>query len=76
MLEARASLPIAELKGNILQSLKENDVLVVCGETGCGKTTQVLYYDFLFMPDILACFCFVFVACLCPLGFGIAFVIC
>ncbi|KAF8411855.1 hypothetical protein HHK36_004414 [Tetracentron sinense] len=40
MLEARAALPIAELKGDILQLLKENNVLVVCGETGCGKTTQ------------------------------------
>ncbi|XP_043705880.1 DExH-box ATP-dependent RNA helicase DExH7, chloroplastic isoform X2 [Telopea speciosissima] len=41
MLKARAALPIAELKSNILHLLKENDVLVVCGETGCGKTTQV-----------------------------------
>uniref|UniRef100_A0A6N2K619 RNA helicase n=1 Tax=Salix viminalis TaxID=40686 RepID=A0A6N2K619_SALVM len=28
-------------KVDILQMLKENDVLVVCGETGSGKTTQV-----------------------------------
>lgn len=41
MLKARAALPIAELKGALLQILKENDVIVVCGETGCGKTTQV-----------------------------------
>ncbi|KAK9286820.1 hypothetical protein L1049_015225 [Liquidambar formosana] len=41
MLETRAALPIAELKGDILQLLKENNVLVVCGETGSGKTTQV-----------------------------------
>lgn len=41
MLKSRAALPIAELKGEILHLLKENDVLVVCGETGCGKTTQV-----------------------------------
>ncbi|KAF6147856.1 hypothetical protein GIB67_014436 [Kingdonia uniflora] len=40
MLESRAALPIAVLKDDILQLLKENDVLVVCGETGCGKTTQ------------------------------------
>ncbi|KAA8545478.1 hypothetical protein F0562_020262 [Nyssa sinensis] len=41
MLESRATLPIAELKDEILRLLKENNVLVVCGETGCGKTTQV-----------------------------------
>ncbi|KAI9107308.1 hypothetical protein K1719_021696 [Acacia pycnantha] len=41
MLRSRAALPIATLKGDILQLLKENDVLVVCGETGSGKTTQV-----------------------------------
>ncbi|OVA04113.1 Helicase [Macleaya cordata] len=41
MLQARGALPIAELKGDMLQLLKDNDVLVVCGETGCGKTTQV-----------------------------------
>ncbi|XP_076947486.1 DExH-box ATP-dependent RNA helicase DExH7, chloroplastic isoform X2 [Bidens hawaiensis] len=41
MLKSRATLPIAELKGDILHLLKDNDVLVICGETGCGKTTQV-----------------------------------
>lgn len=41
MLQARASLPIARLKKHFLQLLKENDVIVVSGETGCGKTTQV-----------------------------------
>lgn len=41
MLKTRAALPIAALKGEILQLLKENNVLVVCGETGSGKTTQV-----------------------------------
>ncbi|XP_064969057.1 DExH-box ATP-dependent RNA helicase DExH7, chloroplastic-like isoform X1 [Musa acuminata AAA Group] len=41
ILEARDSLPISKLKSNILQLLVENDVIVVCGETGCGKTTQV-----------------------------------
>ncbi|XP_042415652.1 DExH-box ATP-dependent RNA helicase DExH7, chloroplastic-like isoform X3 [Zingiber officinale] len=44
MLEARSSLPISKFKSNILQLLVENDVIVVCGETGCGKTTQVPQY--------------------------------
>uniref|UniRef100_A0A7N0SWU3 RNA helicase n=1 Tax=Kalanchoe fedtschenkoi TaxID=63787 RepID=A0A7N0SWU3_KALFE len=41
MLETRGALPIAEMKNEILQLLKTNNVLVVCGETGSGKTTQV-----------------------------------
>ncbi|KAL5787272.1 hypothetical protein ACOSP7_004221 [Xanthoceras sorbifolium] len=41
MLKTRDALPISVLKGDILQLLKDNNVLVVCGETGSGKTTQV-----------------------------------
>ncbi|XP_022922708.1 DExH-box ATP-dependent RNA helicase DExH7, chloroplastic [Cucurbita moschata] len=41
MLKNRAALPIASLRGDILRLLKENSVLVVCGDTGSGKTTQV-----------------------------------
>ncbi|XP_042022012.1 DExH-box ATP-dependent RNA helicase DExH7, chloroplastic-like isoform X2 [Salvia splendens] len=41
MLQARSSLPIAELKDDILHFLEENNVVVISGETGCGKTTQV-----------------------------------
>ncbi|KAJ3675190.1 hypothetical protein LUZ60_004232 [Juncus effusus] len=40
MLETRAALPIAKLKNQFLDLLKDNNVIVVCGETGCGKTTQ------------------------------------
>ncbi|XP_015580752.1 DExH-box ATP-dependent RNA helicase DExH7, chloroplastic isoform X1 [Ricinus communis] len=41
ILKTRGALPIAGLKNEILQMLKENNCLVVCGETGSGKTTQV-----------------------------------
>ncbi|GAB2283641.1 hypothetical protein Dimus_018144 [Dionaea muscipula] len=41
MLEKRVALPIAKLKNEILHLLEETNVLVVCGETGSGKTTQV-----------------------------------
>ncbi|XP_065871411.1 DExH-box ATP-dependent RNA helicase DExH7, chloroplastic [Euphorbia lathyris] len=44
MLKTRAALPIIGLKDDILQSMKENNFLVVCGETGSGKTTQVPQY--------------------------------
>lgn len=33
-------IPLQE-EGTILEAVKENDVLVLCGETGSGKTTQV-----------------------------------
>lgn len=41
MLQTRSSLPITELKDDILHLLEENNVVVISGETGCGKTTQV-----------------------------------
>ncbi|XP_057764372.1 DExH-box ATP-dependent RNA helicase DExH7, chloroplastic-like isoform X1 [Salvia miltiorrhiza] len=44
MLQTRSSLPIAELKDEILHLLEENNVVVISGETGCGKTTQVPQY--------------------------------
>jgi ATP-dependent RNA helicase DHX29 len=37
----RSSLPIALVRGDIAAALRASDALVVCGETGCGKTTQV-----------------------------------
>jgi HrpA-like RNA helicase len=41
MLKSRAALPMAAVKDQLLSKIKENEVLVVGGETGCGKTTQV-----------------------------------
>ncbi|KAJ8755628.1 hypothetical protein K2173_022223 [Erythroxylum novogranatense] len=41
ILTSRTSLPISGLKDDILKTLREKDVVVVCGETGSGKTTQV-----------------------------------
>ncbi|XP_028844467.1 putative ATP-dependent RNA helicase DHX57 [Denticeps clupeoides] len=41
MQHQRQKLPVWEEKQNILQSLQENQVLVVSGMTGCGKTTQI-----------------------------------
>lgn len=57
MLKTRATLPIAALRGAILQLLKENNVLVVCGETGSGKTTQVkICFRFDLMPTNFSVF--------------------
>uniref|UniRef100_A0A7N5JDA1 DExH-box helicase 34 n=1 Tax=Ailuropoda melanoleuca TaxID=9646 RepID=A0A7N5JDA1_AILME len=40
----RAALPIAQYGNRILQTLKDHQVVVVAGDTGCGKSTQVPQY--------------------------------
>ncbi|XP_031270199.1 probable pre-mRNA-splicing factor ATP-dependent RNA helicase DEAH5 [Pistacia vera] len=42
--EQRKSLPIYKLKKELIQAVHDNQVLVVIGETGSGKTTQVPQY--------------------------------
>lgn len=37
----RLHLPITGMEQEIMEALSENDVILLCGETGCGKTTQV-----------------------------------
>ena len=41
MLQSRAKLPAAKKKTDFLAALANHQVVVVSGETGCGKTTQV-----------------------------------
>jgi len=40
----QAALPIAEYKEEILNKVMENQVVIVAGDTGCGKSTQVPQY--------------------------------
>ncbi|XP_032244296.1 probable ATP-dependent RNA helicase DHX34 isoform X1 [Phoca vitulina] len=42
--QGRAGLPIAQYGNRILQTLKGHQVVVVAGDTGCGKSTQVPQY--------------------------------
>lgn len=44
VIEQRQSLPIYAFKEQLLQSIKDNKILVVIGETGSGKTTQITQY--------------------------------
>lgn len=44
LLEQRQSLPIYKLKDELLMAVVENQVLIVIGETGSGKTTQITQY--------------------------------
>jgi pre-mRNA-splicing factor ATP-dependent RNA helicase DHX38/PRP16 len=39
--EQRRFLPVFEVREELLQVIRENQVVVVVGETGSGKTTQV-----------------------------------
>ncbi|XP_035842657.1 DExH-box ATP-dependent RNA helicase DExH6 isoform X2 [Helianthus annuus] len=42
--EVRSKLPIASFKDVITSTIESNQVVLISGETGCGKTTQVPQY--------------------------------
>ena len=44
ILEQRQSLPIYKLKDELIQAIYDNQILIVVGETGSGKTTQMTQY--------------------------------
>lgn len=44
MLKFRMKLPAYKMREEILQVIKENQVVVISGETGCGKTTQIAQF--------------------------------
>jgi len=44
ILEQRQSLPIYNLKDELIQAINDNQILIVIGETGSGKTTQITQY--------------------------------
>jgi len=35
------ALPVSQKRDDIIQAIKQNQVIVICGETGSGKTTQL-----------------------------------
>lgn len=44
MLVLRSSLPIWQFKEATLSTIAENQITIICGETGCGKSTQMPAY--------------------------------
>ncbi|XP_033212853.1 ATP-dependent RNA helicase DHX8 [Belonocnema kinseyi] len=44
LLEQRQSLPIFKLRDDLVKAVTENQILIVIGETGSGKTTQITQY--------------------------------
>lgn len=41
LLAFRKTLPIWNLKNDIMKAVNDNSVVMITGDTGCGKTTQV-----------------------------------
>lgn len=44
MTEAKKTLPVFEHRNKLMDAIKENQVLIIVGETGSGKTTQLPQY--------------------------------
>ncbi|CAF1454669.1 unnamed protein product [Rotaria sp. Silwood1] len=44
IIKQRQSLPIYKLKEQLLKAVHDNQILIVIGETGAGKTTQITQY--------------------------------
>lgn len=44
IIQQRESLPIYKLKEDLIKAVTDNQILIVIGETGSGKTTQITQY--------------------------------
>jgi len=51
MQDARSGLPILGMEQEIMEAVADNDVILLCGETGSGKTTQVHPCSLSFLRD-------------------------
>jgi ATP-dependent RNA helicase DHX29 len=41
MLQSRMQLPMWAFKDKVLETIDKEQIVIICGETGCGKSTQV-----------------------------------
>ena len=55
--EQRRFLPVYDCRDELLQVIRENQVVVVVGETGSGKTTQVMCSQLHMCIKYVSCFC-------------------
>lgn len=42
--DAQANLPVAQYKEEIIKTVREEKVVIIAGDTGCGKSTQIPQY--------------------------------
>ncbi|XP_057341337.1 probable ATP-dependent RNA helicase DHX34 [Microplitis mediator] len=53
--ENQENLPVAKYKDEIINAVKEERVVIIAGDTGCGKSTQVPQYLYLSGFNNIAC---------------------
>ncbi|KAJ1433083.1 P-loop containing nucleoside triphosphate hydrolase [Sesbania bispinosa] len=46
IIQQRKSLPIASVEKRLVEEVRKNDILIIVGETGSGKTTQIPQFLF------------------------------
>lgn len=51
--EQRRFLPVFDCRDELLQVIRENQVVVVVGETGSGKTTQVYCHPSAYIDHVV-----------------------
>lgn len=50
----RKDLPIIMMEQEIMEAINYHSTVIICGETGCGKTTQVPQVSFVFFNLLVA----------------------
>lgn len=50
--DQRAQLPTFEYKKDLIEAIREYSILVIIGETGSGKTTQIPQYILEELPEL------------------------
>ena len=44
LVKSREELPVFQYESAILEKLRKHNVILIAGETGCGKSTQIPHY--------------------------------
>lgn len=50
----QANLPISHFKEQIVQAMGGNQVVIIAGDTGCGKSTQVHYLEIYEVEEVIS----------------------